>query len=319
VANTIYFLGAGASREAGVPTQKEIWEQIEAVGQKTGEQRICTLLDFAVYLNFGQPGQKVAVDTAELLTLIDLALEQNVSVGKYQVEDLRSIRETLIRVICKILEASVKPERLDVFAGFCTRLAQEDTIISLNYDTVIDHILTSFVGQVTYGFNFAAQLGEGSGKKSKGTQLLLKPHGSLNWRYCSRCNNIYLLAGEKSDCFDGPDQRCPADEHPLLAVVVTPSYRKQFLVPQLHDVWMQCFHQIKNADVINFVGYSFPPGDVHIIHLIKRAVLAGEKRPVINVISRDSQGMVFDRCQNIFAGFKYFQTSFGHYFCDMIN
>ncbi|MGI6629384.1 MAG: hypothetical protein ACOX4H_02445 [Bacillota bacterium] len=66
--------------------------------------------------------------------------------------------------------------------------------------------------------------------------------------------------------------------------------------------------------MIYFIGYSFPPGDVHIIHLIKRAVLAGRKIPEINVVSPDSRGMMFQRCQSIFSKFNFYRTSFHDFF-----
>ena len=313
----IYFLGAGASREAGIPTQKELWEQIEERLTKKGDKKIKPVLDFASYLNFAKPNTKVNINTAELLTIMDLALEQNVSLGKYGGDDLRKIRNILVNAMCDILEQAAYKEGAGVLAEFCQKLTGEDSIISLNYDTVIDHILMDCMGEIDYGFSFDQVFGTPFFGKREGKQLLLKPHGSLNWRYCSRCNHIYLLLDKRKEgC--SRQLTCPADKHPLREVIVTPTYHKKFLVPQLHNVWMLCFEKIKEAEMINFVGYSFPPGDVHIIHLIKRAVLAGGKIPEINVISPDSRGTVFERCENIFSKFNYYRTSFRDYFYDRI-
>lgn len=312
---TIFFLGAGASREAGIPAQREIWEGIQERFTRTGDSRVKEILDFASYINFSEPGTPVQVDTAELLTLMDLALEQNVSLGKYRGEDLRRIRDNLVHGMCAILESAVKRESYGVLAEFCRTLTAEDSIISLNYDTVMDHILMDCIGRIDYGFPFSHVFGPCP--EQERSQLLLKPHGSLNWHYCSRCNHIYLFLDQNKGYCSCPAV-CQEDQHPLREVVVTPSYHKKFLVPQLHDVWMGCFEKIKSADVIHFVGYSFPPGDVHIIHLIKRAILAGTKRPEINVISPDSQGTVFDRCESIFSRFNYYKTSFRDYFYDRI-
>jgi len=314
VAKRIYFLGAGASREAGIPTQKELWEQIQEKFDQTGDRQVKQVLDFAAYINFAEPDTKVNINTAELLTIIDLALEQNVSLGKYEADILRRIRDVLVHTMCETLESAVLKERYGVLAEFCPTLTNEDTIISLNYDTVIDHILRDCMGQIDYGFSFNHVFGEESLCIQDRRQLLLKPHGSLNWRYCSRCNHIYLDIKKDYSC----RMTCLEDEHPLMEVIVTPTYHKKFLVPQLHDVWMLCFDKIKQADAINFIGYSFPPGDVHIIHLIKRAVLAGKKMPEINVISSDSYGTVFQRCENIFSKFNYYKTSFRDYFYDRI-
>ncbi|MDD2498882.1 MAG: hypothetical protein PHY90_12265, partial [Desulfitobacteriaceae bacterium] len=79
MAETVYFLGAGASQEAGIPTQKELWDRVLARWEETRDENTKQVLDFAVYLNFGKSIRSVQVDFAEFLTLIDLALEQNVS------------------------------------------------------------------------------------------------------------------------------------------------------------------------------------------------------------------------------------------------
>lgn len=309
----IYFLGAGASREAGIPTQKELWEQIQERFSQTGDIGIKSVLDFASYLNFAEPHSRVNINTAELLTLIDLSLEQNVSLGRYEGEDLRKIKDVLVKVICDILERAVKKEHDGVLTEFCRKLTPQETIISLNYDTVIDLILIDCIGEIDYGFTFDHIFGKpvsrGTGKK----QLLLKPHGSLNWRYCSRCNRISLSFDRTLDKCSFATH-CPSDGHPLREVIVSPTYHKKFSVPQLHNVWMLSFDKIKEADVIYFIGYSFPPGDVHIIHLIKRAVLAGRKIPEINVVSPDSRGMMFQRCQSIFSKFNFYRTSFHDFF-----
>ncbi|MEN3003432.1 SIR2 family protein [Dehalobacterium formicoaceticum] len=310
----IFFLGAGASREAGIPTQKELWEKIQDKYYHSGDQTIKEILDFAAYLNFAEPKDKVQINTAELLTLMDLTLEQNSAMGRYGEKDLRQIREALVAVICDILEGAVKKERYGVLADFCHQLTHKDSIISLNYDTVMDHVILDCQGAVDYGFPFELMDGGGCfSPKQDWKPILLKPHGSLNWLYCPRCNHLYLLVSSmEKDTALG--MKCRRDQHPLSRVIVTPSYHKRFLVPQLHDVWRRCFEAINRAQVIYFIGYSFPPGDVHIIHLIKRAVLAGGQCPEIYVISPDSDGAVFKSCENIFSSFHYYQASFHDYF-----
>lgn len=314
MAETLYFLGAGASREAGVPTQKELWDQVVARWKKTGDKDIKALLDFAAYLHLGETIEACRVDLAQLLTLMDLALEQNTALGRYDTGDLRQLRNLIVDVLCDILADSVKREKGSALIGFCQALASGDTVISLNYDTAIDDLLAKYFGYVSYGFEFANQSYPMNVPKLLDEYLLLKPHGSLNWLYCNCCNGIYFNERNKIGGVFLPRPVCPADSHPLRRVIVSPTYRKQFLIPHLHTVWMKCFHYLKNAKTINFIGYSFPPGDIHVIYMIKRAILAGSKRPQINIISRDSQGKVLDRCERIFADFQYYNTSFSKFF-----
>jgi len=316
----VYFFGAGVSKEAGVPTQKEIWERIVSRWQETKDQWMKEILEFAAYLNFGADANNIQVDTAELLTLIDLALEQNAALGRYDGENLRKIHRYLIHAMCDVLETQIEPEKMDVFRDFCRILSPEDTVITLNYDTVVDRIISHHIGSVSYGFQFSSWRNEYFVCGNDGKQLILKPHGSLNWLYCNCCNKIYRAFPKK----EGPmppktDETCPWDGNALHEVIITPSFQKKFLVPQLHNIWVQCFDRIRTAREINFVGYSFPPGDIHIIYLIKRAVLAGGTIPAINVITPDSRGWVLDRCRRIFSDFCFYKMSFGNFFGRLKN
>lgn len=310
--NTIYFLGAGVSKETGAPTQKELWEEAIALWKRINDQKIKEVLDFGLYVNFGRDIDDIKVDFGELLTLIDLALEQDATLGAYNGNKLRQLRSNVVYTICKSLEHSIKPVKNDALDRFVKLLTPNDTIISLNYDTVIDNMIFDNFGKVSYGFVFSSIFSEDWEQEGSPGQLLLKPHGSLNWFYCKRCNNIYMAPKKYVQCSQ-KELLCLTDDYPLHEVIVSPSYHKRFLVPQLHDVWMQCFYQIKNADVINFMGYSFPPADIHITYLIKRAILARGKIPRINVVTRDSQGIVLERCNQTFADFNYFNTTFSDY------
>lgn len=312
MSKTVYFLGAGVSKEAGAPTQKEMWEQVVHLWKTTGDEKIKAVLDFAGYLNLDISGSPVKVNIAEVLTLVDMALEQDVSLGCYDPEFLRKIRHYFVYAICQVLKNSACLVKGKVFAAFCHALDPGDIVISLNYDTIIDGILMDCPRQVSYGFYLEDFFGHMMGVSREG-QLLLKPHGSLNWLFCRCCNGMYL-ASKEDEVLAEPGFFCPKDRHRLNEVIVTPTYQKKFLVPQLHQVWGQCFQELKKADAITFLGYSFPPGDVHIIYLIKRAILAGGKNPEIKVVVPDSQGLVLARCESIFSRCRFFNTSFGRYF-----
>lgn len=297
---TVYFLGAGVSREAGVPTQKELWGMLLDRWQKKQDPKMGEVLECAAALNLGrlQPGMQV--DLAQFLTLIDLALEQDVSLGPYDGETLRRIRALTVRAVCEVLQGSVQEGQEEKFYPFCRNLQGDDTIVSFNYDTVIDSMLKRFCGDLSYGFPVADK--DGFLTETEG-QLLLKPHGSLNWLYCRRCNQIFL---SPRDC-------CLFDGHPLREVLITPTYAKKFLVPQLHLVWSQSFCRIKKARRLFFVGYSFPPGDIHLVYLIKRAVLAGGGHPEIHIVGPQG-GRMQERAAGIFTEFFYHPASFSEFF-----
>lgn len=312
--NTVFFLGAGVSKETGTPTEKELWKQVILKWQETGNKKLKQLLDFASYLNLAKQGEIVNADFSQLLTIIDLSLERNASLGCYDEDLLREIRRNMVYAMCLVLENIFEPEKMKSFRVFCTQLSPRDTVITLNYDTVLDRIMEHYIGRVSYGFKSTINYDNKKQKKGNREQLLLKPHGSLNWLFCNCCNQIFLLSPSEGLSWLDKDKYCPFDSHVLQNVIIAPSYYKRFSVPQLHDVWNKCFHRIKEAQVVNFIGYSFPPGDIHIIYLIKKAILAGHEIPQINIITPDPRGAVLKRCEKMFANYHYYKMSFDQYF-----
>lgn len=134
--------------------------------------------------------------------------------------------------------------------------------------------------------------------------LLLKLHGSLNWRIrrgCSRPLAIDDVVHDEewlpgSDDFGAfecdvvtPDvvlrQRAVISDHlERNAFIVPPVLIKGSLVdePILRLIWSSAFNVLRSAETVFFLGYSMPPTDIASQHLFREAIDARAQIHVVN-------------------------------------
>lgn len=146
-----------------------------------------------------------------------------------------------------------------------------DTIISFNYDLVIERIVTNErpdVFKIQY-----PQLGE-EGTLGQGpvTIQLIKPNGSANWLYCETCKNIfphkdYVRTGQ-------PCLKCgDSATYPF----IQPPGAKTYPLNSQHSFNIE--NTISKAKRIGIFGFSFPQGDEEFYNQFKNGlILSSELR-----------------------------------------
>jgi hypothetical protein len=116
---------------------------------------------------------------------------------------------------------------------------------------------------------------------------VLKPHGSLNWKYCSSCNQVLLTPWNSSiDFSEGGLIRnvfyensglrkerydCPLDGSRFESLILPPSHIKQLTHPVINQIFAEILREVYKARRLVFIGYSFPEADVHLRAIIKKA------------------------------------------------
>jgi hypothetical protein len=138
---------------------------------------------------------------------------------------------------------------------------QRDTVISFNYDLVVEHALHEVNIPFSYGlstrqanFDASAQCQHEYG--SNETVRLLKIHGSVNWAL-DNPNELPTLYGTYENL----------REHGLSPLLIPPTWRKGF-GPQLVPVWDAAVAELRTATRIIVLGYSIPPTDLHFKYLL---------------------------------------------------
>lgn len=157
-------------------------------------------------------------------------------------------------------------------------VARRDTIISFNYDCLIDHTLRQhgsdkWNARYGYGFNLG----------SHGTKL----KGDANWqpeRPAPRASTIKLLKLHGSLHFQIKE---PAKQAPRVQLksrpytqqqgtmhftIIPPEANKQFDHGVFRNLWKQAGIAIHRSNTVVLIGYSLPPTDLHSTALLRTSV-----------------------------------------------
>lgn len=246
----------------------------------------------------------------ETFGFIEYLVEEQESLGaRYPLSSLRELRERLIRLIHHAVATS-QMSRAGVYHRFwelAKEISLNISVITTNYDTLLDeafdflypsHALIDycihFMNYEWYGdpdvslpaFHWWVNPREPVEVWDASTTPLpvkiIKVHGSLNWHYCPSCGQVLLTPWATSvpgvhtapetwvpDAF-APPGRCPWDGERFEALIVPPSHFKVLHSPVLARLRGEAAQEIRSAKRIVFVGYSFPPADVHLKALIMK-------------------------------------------------
>jgi hypothetical protein len=193
---------------------------------------------------------------------------------KYSATWLRQARSRLMNALSAVLEESADVSRAKGYAvvNQCSyhdrivdALHAPDTIISFNYDCVIDHALRKNVrgawsARFGYGFRNAGRVepdsaaiwsGPNPPERQNETIRLLKLHGSLNWRPLPETNEDPI--GFRQKLYKQNGQK---NFH-----IIPPEYVKTLDQENLRSLWTKAASALKSAQSLALVGFSFPRTD----------------------------------------------------------
>jgi len=140
--------------------------------------------------------------------------------------------------------------------------ARSNTVITFNYDLILDEALRRVGVEPLYGLPDCSSDGLPA-QQGMGVSVL-KLHGSTNWAICPQCNKVHVLSGAK---FTGdpvgfrtrPCTECGKQNLHLL--LVPPSWDKSEYREVMRPVWKQAVNELKRANRICVIGYSMPETD----------------------------------------------------------
>lgn len=220
-----------------------------------------------------------------LLDATDLVPTSQAAVTRAQ---LRANRDRLMKALAAVLEASTdepirKHKGCAHHKNVVRCLEAHDTVISFNYDCVMDDALRR-VGNskwsAKYGYAFTAPSRiTGSANWDPATPAptaaetiyLLKLHGSLNWQLPATADGEIKLK-----------QRLHQQRGTPQFTIVPPAWNKsQKQEPIFQDLWKKAERAIRTAKCIAVVGFSFTPTDLHVEALFRLALAGGGLRTLV--------------------------------------
>ncbi|MEK3885283.1 SIR2 family protein [Paenibacillus sp. PL2-23] len=293
---TAVFLGAGASAAEGAPIQsnlfRDYFEATSFASNNNNSEMNHELGDFFRYffgvdLRFVNPRDVTFPTFEEALGILDMAEKRKESFRGYNLDTITHKKDK-IRIIHQylvLLMAKSIHDNLETYNGYHNELINKlklksqikDTVfVSTNYDILIDNAIASHYPDITidYGLDFTNYKNQGDWAPPDNNAVkLYKMHGSLNWLYCTTCNNLKLTPREKgilrliSNVENATCSYCNSIVSPI---IVPPTYFKNMSNVFLNTIWYNIEKELREIDHIIFCGYSFPDSDMHLKYLLKR-------------------------------------------------
>ncbi len=315
--DAVFILGAGTSYSDGIPLQFEILPIILSSRYSTiATSKMGKLVIEFIKDNFAYSSKEKLFPTLEeIFGYLDFFINQNLNLNtKYKKDDISEVKESLIKLIHyvisrysrEILNNSKKPKVKNYrkFWELIKEYNRNISIITLNYDTLLEEsfdFLYPDYGLIDYcihlinydhpprmdAFDWWDNPREFITVWNNNNPIpikIMKIHGSLNWKYCSKCHRILLTPWDTDiDLNTGKlirhdyeiDKsyiyRCPIDNTIFETLILQPSHLKNFKNPIIKEIFNESVLEFKNSKRLIFIGYSFPDADIYIRAMLNKA------------------------------------------------
>ncbi|HEY6340102.1 MAG TPA: hypothetical protein VIY49_01310 [Bryobacteraceae bacterium] len=300
----VYVLGAGASRDAGLPLYYELLSPTLAARLFGYLYQHPTMLDtwangLTRLLNDAVHWRKKGQDLEELMeTLFSADTDEYRALLEYYYRTIYVADSIHTGTSSPMYLHEGLPSLFEVLSGSGSRGA----IISFNHDLLVEQALCKQYDTHPFSYYLEAKhscdLGTALGHETPVYPSLpskslahpgcdtariipiLKLHGSFNWLYCATCD--YIVVG-------GPDTLmhfagvwlCPlCKQMKLESSVVPPRRAKQRTA--LAGIWEKAMRLLCSAATVCFVGYSMPEYDRDAVELFQRGIGRSTKIQVLS-------------------------------------
>jgi hypothetical protein len=344
--STVYILGAGATKAVAprAPLMNDFLPL--AFESLADDPRIQNVREFVSDFYLGSPLpsdtqsiQAILPRLEDVLSQLDLCVVQNRPLSaNYSLQKVQELREDLVYLIARLLKDTLEWLEIDRHAtrDLVHSLAEEDAIISLNYDIIVDTALAQEFGpqRVNYGMDvrlfyhwYPDYYEPARANQAEPSRDLYKLHGSLNWLYCPNCQALDVTLAEKGVLrifYEEETAVCLRCRLPYQALIITPSLLKDYANGLLLQVWRNAEERITRTDRVVFIGYSLADADVEIKCMIKRATYNGwsqrGRRPTVTVVDREGAGIeAEERYRRLFGEIEYLPIGFTRYVRERIG
>lgn len=315
---TVYFLGAGASAGSDfkLPVMKGFFDDAEFQSGKYP-----ALLEYINKTFKELPLENVNLE--EVITLLELSLEGFGAFLERPNPELIQARQEFDQYLRKRLQHSsaneLKPctchkKILQIIIG-----SEKNSIITLNYDLVVDYTLYPLCKDNKNEFKHDSILGRSDfvlGKttlmdgerpslyhKHKDKGFYLKLHGSIDWVYCptESCGHHQLFFANwiaSPETHNSPGDPCILCGAGLISVIIPPAVGKSFRkFPKMGLVWNLAHRELKFADRWVLIGMSLPESDYHLRWLFKDVMNQRENPPTVTIVNKEKKDV--DRTKTV--------------------
>jgi NAD-dependent SIR2 family protein deacetylase len=286
----VFVLGAGASCEAGGPLIKDFFsrgkESDASVYARRFDDDEKYLVLEAIYRDWA--AKEEGPDVEKFFRYLSVNKTTGLSLTDPRTGS-RISPETLERYLTWYIASYVQhsiawhrkiPRQYYRFADFLSRRGIEPAILTFNYDMVLEKAIIAQMGGVDYRLGKIRGLREFSDTSSV---PFIKLHGSLNWRKCTKCKEIYVYDHPVAHIFKR--ERCSSRCDGFInSVIVPPVPDKGAYLGSSNHLWNEANKVLQRADYLTIIGYSLPAIDEVSEELLRRAVKSNEDM-IIDIVN----------------------------------
>jgi NAD-dependent SIR2 family protein deacetylase len=292
--NTLLIVGAGFSKPFGGPLLDEIFSPSFAARSPAIQDALATIAAMAAETD--ADGTPVGMEAA-----FTLLWEGQYSGQTFEVAGTQWSGRELLRQLRVHLTSVASEVRLDLrkpldskLVDFLKKLTQESrslTVVSFNYDTLIEDCFDRSGLVYSYGNRRALRFVDGAREKALDKYLpdaeVLKLHGSINWGVCRECTEAPIGA-DLINAFHGVfglgrNKSCQFCDKPYLqSSIIPPVETKGAGLQPMEAFWQRARRAAVRAREVLVVGYSLPPADTQAMGLVK-GIVGPFKRPRIRI------------------------------------
>ncbi|MFZ5647147.1 MAG: hypothetical protein ACOY30_05945 [Bacillota bacterium] len=285
--STVYILGAGASAgaertSAGIkcPSAKNFFSVAGRLLNSFSEDsfrsypNLTFFLEQYFKLDYTQL-EKAGLDMQDVLTFLDLELEYSDS--QKEIDVLQRARGEFMDLLTLVFNNVISGPPCPYHTALASSLRKGDTVISFNYDLLMDSAMERNVPDWTPGTGYGLKpLTTGKNRDKEPPVYLLKPHGSFNWINCKTCGNAYVLpTGQTQPAGQRPELNRvfgEPEDHFLERFIIPPSLKKDVHGKLMQRIWLKAGEALQKARRIVVIGYSLPATDFLVKRLLYRSL-----------------------------------------------
>lgn len=293
--HTLLILGAGFSKPFGGPLLDELFEPSFTSGSAADPDALETLRALSTEV-IDEDGNQIGMEEAfsRLWEEQFTAPNSRTNGSVWSASDLiRELRKHLTSVASNVRLDHRNPiaGRLDDFLKKLVRSSRTLTIVTFNYDTLVEDCLSREGITYSYGNRRVLTFVDASREKALDKHAVdaevLKLHGSVNWGVCRECTEAPIgadLINSFNGVFGlGRNKSCQfCDKKYLQSSIMPPVEAKGAGLQSLGPFWQRAQWAARRAREVIVIGYSLPPADTQAVAIVK-GIVGPLKRPRIRI------------------------------------
>ncbi|MBI2583505.1 MAG: SIR2 family protein [Candidatus Aenigmarchaeota archaeon] len=264
----VYLFGAGATQAEVVRFDPDVDLTMPAVTERIFDRKIPTVSDLNALRVYFSGTVSSALNVEHIISLLE----------SLEIEKYRTMASVLRKLFQEdILENLIKkdnyvsPDLTKALLKFHTldEVKIHETlngVISLNYDSLLDIAFQYVFGEVNYGINCISETYKTS-QSENSTPLLLKIHGSFNWK-----QGIPIVISEGMDFLKT-----------YSSVWIPPSINKSIQNFPFNHIWGEAF-ELLNCDLLRVIGCSLNQNDWGLLDLLFKTQFLSPKPYKIELV-----------------------------------